>query len=132
MMILYKSKSDNIGIFASSLCLLHCLLTPMLFIVQTQIISHEVSAPLWWKTLDYVFLLISFMAIYWSTKTTSKLWMKYALWSAWTCLCIIILNEKMALLPIPEYAIYIVSMALVFLHLYNKKYCKCQEEQCCV
>lgn len=129
-MILYKNKPDTIGVVASSLCLLHCLLTPVLFIAQAQIINHEASAPIWWKMLDYIFLIISFFAIYRSSKSTSKRWIKLALWFAWLCLCFIILNEKLAWFAIPEYAIYIPSIGLIFLHLYNQKYCQCGDENC--
>ncbi|WP_193363738.1 MerC domain-containing protein [Kordia algicida OT-1] len=131
MIVLYKSKSDTIGMLASSLCLVHCLITPFLFIAQAQIACCETSTPFWWKILDYVFLVISFFAIYWSAKTTSKQWMKYALWSCWFFLSVIIINEKVNVLHIPEYAIYIPAISLVFLHLYNKKYCQCQEDKCC-
>jgi hypothetical protein len=131
MIILYRSKSDTIGMFASSLCLLHCMLTPVLFIVQAQTVCHEVSVPFWWKLLDFVFLIISFFAIYWAAKSTSKQWIKYVLWLTWSVLCIIIFNEKIQWFLIPEYAIYIPSFGLVFLHLYNKKFCQCQKDQCC-
>lgn len=131
-MILYKSNSDFIGAFTSSLCLLHCVFTPFLFIVQTHAISHDVSVPFWWKILDFGFLIVSFIAIYWSSKTTSKQWMKFVLWITWLCLCIIIINEKVAWFSIPEYAIYLPSIGLVFLHLYNRKYCQCQKDECCV
>jgi hypothetical protein len=130
-MILNKSNSDFIGAFTSSLCLLHCVFTPFLFMVQTHTISHGVSVPFWWKMLDFVFLIISFVAIYWSSRNTSKQWMKSALWITWLCLCIIIINEKTAWFSIPEYAIYLPSLGLAFLHLYNRKYCQCQKDECC-
>ena len=133
MIILHKSKSDTIGMFASGLCLVHCMLTPLIFIAQAQAqtVCHEISAPFWWKLLDVGFLMISFFAIYWSTKSTSKQWMKFALWVTWLLLCIIILNERLHWLHIPAYAIYIPSFGFVFLHLYNKKFCQCKEDQCC-
>lgn len=130
-MILYKSKSDIIGMFASSLCLLHCTFTPFLFIAHAQLASHDIAIPFWWKVLDYVFLAISFMAVYWSVKTTSKAWMKPAFWGTWAVLFFILMNEKVHLFHIPEFTIYLPSLGLVFLHIYNKKYCKCKEEECC-
>lgn len=130
-MILNRSNPDVIGAFTSGFCLLHCVSTPFLFLVQTHAISHDVSAPFWWKTLDFVFLIISFVAIYWSSKTTGKQWMKSALWITWLCLCIIISNEKLGWFSIPEYAIYLPGIGLTVLHLYNRKYCQCQGDQCC-
>ncbi|WP_298520995.1 MerC domain-containing protein [uncultured Kordia sp.] len=132
-MVLYKKKSDTIGIYASSLCLVHCLATPLLFIAQSQMICCEgTSVPLWWKALDLFFLVISFVAIYWSVISTSKEWMKYALWTTWFVLSFILINERMQWLSIPEYAIYFPSLSLVFLHFYNRKFCHCKEDRCCV
>lgn len=130
-MILHKSKSDTLGMLASSLCLIHCILTPFIFIVHTQIVNHDASAPIWWKMLDYGFLAISFIAVYWSVKTTNAQWIKSAFWIVWSMLFIILMNEKVALLPIPEFAIYFPSIGLVFLHFYNQKYCQCKDEACC-
>ncbi|MGH1387623.1 MerC domain-containing protein [Kordia sp.] len=131
-MVLYKKKSDTIGIYASGLCLVHCLATPLLFIVQSQMICCEASVPVWWKALDIFFLVISFFAIYWSVKSTSKEWMKFALWSTWLFLSVIIVNEKAQWFSIPESAIYVPSLGLVFLHFYNRKYCRCKDDQCCI
>lgn len=130
-MILYKEKSDTIGMFASSLCLAHCLATPLLFIAQSQMACCDASVPFWWKAIDIAFLMISFFAVYWSTKNTSKNWVKYAFWSMWLLLSVIIINERMEWLSITEYAIYIPSLSLVFLHFYNRKYCQCKNELCC-
>ncbi len=130
-MILHKNKSDIIGMFASSLCLLHCTFTPLLFIAHAQLASHHEGIPFWWKVLDYAFLAISFIAVYWSVKVTSKAWMKYAFWGTWSLLFVILINEKLHWLHIPEAAIYFPSLGLVFLHIYNRKYCTCKEDECC-
>ena len=52
MRIVLKN-SDTFGALASTLCLIHCILTPLLYVL-----------PLWWKGLNLVFLLISFFAVY--------------------------------------------------------------------
>ena len=122
------SKSDIIGMAASSLCLLHCLATPFLFIAHASTIAVETAHPWWWGGLDIMFLAISFFAVYWSTRTTSSRWMKYALWISLIMLSLIILNEKFAFWHIVEEAIYIPSMALVFLHIYNRRYCSCADD----
>lgn len=127
-----RSKSDLIGAFASGLCLVHCLATPLLFIAQAGMVEVGEVHPQWWGLLDMVFLGISFIAIWWSAKTTSKKWIRNALWLSWAALSIVILNEKMSLFPLLEQAIYVPATALVFLHLYNRKYCNCTKGQCCV
>ena len=127
---LIRNNSDTLGIVASGLCLVHCLLTPFIFIAHTGSIMFQETHPVWWKTLDIIFLGLSFIAIRKSSKTTSKPKMKYAFWISWTLLFIIVINEKLSILPIPEATIYLVSSLLVGLHFYNQKYCQCQQDCC--
>ncbi|WP_442264891.1 MerC domain-containing protein [Tenacibaculum sp. ZS6-P6] len=130
--MLLTQKSDTIGVLSSGLCLVHCVFTPFLFVIQTHGSCCEGSeVPFWWKSIDYIFLVISFFAIYKSAKQTSKNWIKYAFYSFWIVLSFIILNEKFILIKIPEETIYIASLSLVILHLYNSKYCRCSNEKCC-
>lgn len=124
-------KSDTLGVIASSLCLVHCIATPFIFVVQSYAASHSETAPTWWKLMDYFFLLISFFAVYWSARNTAKTWMKYALWVSWAALLIGILNEKGGWFSWPEITIYFPALGLVFLHVYNKKFCQCNDEDCC-
>ena len=131
-MILLKQKPDLLGTFASSLCLVHCLATPFVFIAQTCTASCCSGAPTWWSFIDYLFLVVSFFAIYFSTKATTLEWIKPMLWLSWSALLFIIINEKIELLPLPKTLIYIPSISLMMLHLYNKKYCNCENDKCCL
>ncbi|MDF4202937.1 MerC domain-containing protein [Maribacter sp. SA7] len=131
-MILLKQKSDILGSLASTLCLVHCIATPLLFLAQASATTLSSGPPTWWKSLDYLFLIISFAAIFWTTKTTTINWLKPLMWISYFVLSAIIINEKLELFPIPEVAIYVPTVALVILHLYNRKYCKCATDNCCV
>jgi len=125
-------KSDIIGIAASTLCFLHCLATPLLFVNHITVSSIESIYPLWWGTLDMIFLLISFFAVYWSTLNTSKTWIKYAFWFSWLLLSLIIMVEKLELWHLSEMAIYPPTIGLIMLHFYNRRYyCSCEEKNCC-
>ncbi|MBP2830872.1 MerC domain-containing protein [Aquimarina sp. U1-2] len=115
---------------ASSLCLAHCLLTPFLFMAHSGSMLFHNEHPLWWKSLDIIFLGLSFLAVRKSSRTTSKSKMKYAFWISWLLLFIIVINEKLALFPLAEETIYLASSLLVILHVYNLKYC--QRKQDCV
>jgi len=126
-----NQNSDVVGSAASALCLIHCIATPFLFAAHASHVHGHHEHPFWWGLLDLLFIGISFVAVYWSTKHTAKNWMRYALWVSWALLCFVILNEKMGLIHIVEEAIYLPSLALVGLHIYNKKYCNCEEEGCC-
>jgi hypothetical protein len=127
------NRPDTFGALASTLCVVHCLITPLVFFASTCSIRHEYSnIQKWWINLDFLFLLISFVAIYRSTKTTSKKIMKPALWVSWFLLSFLIVNEKMTLLNLSEYFTYIIATALAALHLYNLKYCQCKNDNCCI
>ncbi len=125
-----RNHSDTLGIIASSLCLAHCLATPFLFLAHTGLIISEEAHPFWWKSLDFLFLGLSYMAIRRSSRTTSKLKMKYAFWMSWLLLFIIVINEKLSIFSVPEETIYVASSLLVILHVFNLKYCQCQQECC--
>lgn len=124
-------KSDTLGAAASAICLVHCIATPFIFLAHTTTACCDVSAPIWWKAIDYIFLVVSFFAVYRSTKTTSKSFIKPALWISWGCLFFVIINEKIELIHINEYLHYIPALALVTLHIYNLKFCQCENESCC-
>lgn len=130
-MILTKEKPDSIGAMASTLCLIHCVTTPIIFIAQSCSVSSCSNVPAWWGSIDYVFLIISFFAVYRTTKTTALNWIKPAFWLSFSLLVAVIGNEKLGLFHLNENVIYVPAMALIALHLYNKKYCQCQQDKCC-
>ena len=80
------NKPDGYGALASILCVIHCLTTPLFFMIYASTIGDYEKTAVWWKSLDFIFLTISFFAIYRSTQTTSKKIMKYALWLNWSLL----------------------------------------------
>ncbi|AWX45992.1 hypothetical protein HME9304_03024 [Flagellimonas maritima] len=127
----FSAQSDTWGSFASSLCLVHCLATPFLFAAHTGHVQGHHSSPFWWGFLDILFIIISLLAVFWSVRNTSKYWMKFALWVSWIFLATVILNEKLELVLLAEEIIYVPSLALVVLHLYNRKYCQCGNNGCC-
>lgn len=131
-MKLTLNKPDTFGALASSLCLIHCIATPILFIAQASSACCSSSVvPSWWQAIDYLFLIISFFAIHGSTQTTTKKYMKPALWLNWLVLFLVVVNEKLALIYLPETFIYTPALTLVALHLYNLKYCQCKTDNCC-
>jgi len=130
-MIFTKYQSDNLGAISGTLCLIHCVATPFIFIVQSCSLTCCETAPVWWRFIDYFFLVISFFAVYQTTKNTTSLWIKPALWVSWSLLFLIILNEKLMWFPLSEYIIYFPALSLILLHIYNKKYCHCDINKCC-
>ena len=122
---------DNVGIMAGSLCMIHCIGTPFLFIAKACSVSCCSDAPLWWQLIDYFFLIISFVAIYFITKKTIPNWVKISFWISWLILLLTILNHTFTIVEVPKYFIYIPASAIIILHFYNIRFCKCEEDSCC-
>ncbi|WP_245234896.1 MerC domain-containing protein [Tamlana crocina] len=116
---------------ASSLCLVHCLATPFLFTAQASAICCHSNAPTWWYGIDFVFLIISFFAIYRSAKNSTSPFIKKGLWVCWSFLFVLIVNERLEWLHLSKLYLYATAISLVVLHLYNLKYCQCKKGLCC-
>lgn len=128
-----NTKSNLLGAVASGLCLIHCIATPLIFIAQATAShhhhhDHDHHAVGWWGSLDYIFLVISAIAVYYSAQNSSLRWMPLALYASWGILALLILNEKFHLMHLPHEAIYLPTLSLIGLHLYNRNYCDCEEE----
>ena len=124
-------KPDTIGAIVSTLCVVHCLLTPLLFVAQSYTATHSHEAPFWWKNLDYLFILISIIAVYESTKKSTNKLIKAGLWMSWIMLFLLILNEKLVWIELDEIITYCVALNLSMLHIYNLNSCQCETENCC-
>ena len=124
-------KPDTIGAIVSTLCVVHCLLTPLLFVAQSYTATHSHEAPFWWKNLDYLFILISVIAVYESIKKSTNKLIKAGLWMSWIMLFLLILNEKLVWIELDEIITYCVALTLSMLHIYNLNYCQCETENCC-
>ena len=126
------NQADSIGALAVILCMLHCFATPFLILALAGNASFLGEAPTWWLLINYLFLIISFLAVYRSSQTTSNRFMKPLLWIGWSILAFVIINEHISLLELSEAVTYASSVILVVLHLYNRKYCQCRTNHCCM
>ncbi len=122
---------DSIGIIASSLCMIHCVGTPFIFIAKACSTTCCSDAPNWWIMIDYLFVIISFLAIYFISKKLTIVWLKIAFWATWVVLLFSILNHSFEITYLPKNFIYIPSFTIIALHFYNLKFCKCQGQSCC-
>ncbi len=125
-------KPDSIGSIASILCLIHCIATPFIFITQACTMSCCAGTPTWWQSMDYIFVVISFFAILRSTQTSSNKTIKIGLWITWFLFFISIMNKAIQLLYINQNFTYATGITLALLHLYNLKYCQCDNDKCCL
>jgi hypothetical protein len=127
-----KLQADYIGMLAGSMCLIHCLATPFLFIAKACVNPSCCDAPLWWRFVDFMFIIVSFVAIFYATQNSTKQWVVVALWVSWAVLLAVILNEAYEVIHLPEVFVYVPALVIVVLHFYNNRYCKCSEQGCCL
>tara|TARA_B100001059_G_C17825973_1_gene581403 strand:+ start:2771 stop:3169 length:399 start_codon:yes stop_codon:yes gene_type:complete len=130
MKVIIKN-SDQIGAASSALCMLHCFATPFLFLSQSSLIFISVDFTLPWFIINYIFLFISFIAIYYSVNNSSNRFIRIFLYFFWAVLSGLIINESLGILSIPEAGTYLSASSLICLHIYNLKYCRCDDENCC-
>ena len=88
-----KIQYDKIGIISSSLCMIHCMGTPFIFIAKACTTTCCSNAPTWWLMIDYLFLIISFVAIYFTTTKELKSWINISFWTI--CPRLILKNHSM-------------------------------------
>ena len=122
---------DSIGIIASTLCTIHCIATPFIFIAKACTATCCSEAPTWWLMIDYLFLIISFLAIFFINKNLNIKWLKSTFWISWLVLLFTIANHSINIIILPKNFIYIPSISIVLLHFYNLQFCKCKNETCC-
>ena len=123
-------KTDSFGAAASGLCLIHCLVTPFLFVAQSCAKSCCSTAPTWWLLIDYLFLILSLVAIYFASRRSSKQWVSWSFYLLWFVLTTLCINESVQLLPLKQEWIYAPALGLIALHLYNRRYCRCENDLC--
>jgi hypothetical protein len=132
-MLISIKNSDFVGVCSSVLCMLHCMLSPILFMSQTQTVNISIEIPFLWQSVNYIFLFISMIAVYFSIKNSTKLFVKILLAISWLSLSFLIINEGLEGFHFPEIYTYISASLLSIFHIYNLKYCTCNEEdECCV
>lgn len=128
---LYK-KSDQLGALSSIICGIHCMATPFLFVAKSCSVTCCSQTPIWWQFIDVLFLIVSFIAIYFSAKNSINTKIKIGLWVSWVILALLITNDFYNMLYLPHWFIYIPAISLIFLHIYNLKYCQCKTDRCCM
>jgi|AntAceMinimDraft_12_1070368.scaffolds.fasta_scaffold82207_2 hypothetical protein len=126
-----NTQSDILGTLSSGLCAIHCTLTPLLLIANPVLESvtdvHGHGEGLWWL-IDYLFLGLSFLAVWYSAKNSTNATIRKVLWAAWLLFFIGVLSEAFHY----SYAlwfIYIGSIGLIIAHIQNYRYClKCNSK----
>jgi hypothetical protein len=116
---LTSHKADYVGITGSVLCLIHCLITPVLLVTSTLLNDELVRTS--YLSLDYVFIAVNIVAVYTATRHAPAN-IRTSLWGFLTLFAVCIVLEDVS--PVFEYAAYVASLGLVGSHLHNIWYCR--------
>ncbi|WP_223559429.1 MerC domain-containing protein [Chryseobacterium lathyri] len=107
-----KSKIlDAVGISAAVLCLIHCVVFPLLMIIPLGI-SHN-------PYIDLAFLIIGAVVVYRVTKNITNSWLKLLFWSSIILISISVLADLIFEIHIP--LIYVGATGLITGHIINFK-----------
>ena len=128
-----KSKSDVLGVLASGLCAVNCAATPLVFMaLPTMEASCSATGCCtgYWGALDYLFLALSAVAVWFSTRKSGFRSLKRLLWAFWAVFGVGLLAGS-TIGTDGKWLMYLGSAGLVFTHLYNIQYCKSCESGLC-
>lgn len=125
----YQKIADYSGAVISFLCVIHCALTPLVFLAKPLITpaANDHQSGLW-GMLNYAFLVLSFVAVWYSAKHTLHDGYRRLLWFFWFLFASSIVLE-MIHIEIGEWLMYSSSIALAITHLINFRYCKKCKDQ---
>ncbi len=120
--------SDWLGVAASGLCAVHCALTPLFFAAKPAlagVVGEHAHAHGhgFWGLLDYIFLVLSFLAVWYSARHTIQPALKWVLWAAWWGFAIGLLLEPYELAS-GKWLMYAGSFTLVIAHIKNYQHCR--------
>ena len=102
-------SSDWLGMASASLCMIHCLLTPFLVLGASQIA--------WWHDITGLFLVLSAVAVWLSTRQGTHTGIKTLIWVSFALLALCVIGEAYWE-PFHEIS-YLASLGLVIGHLWN-------------
>lgn len=107
-----KSKIlDTIGISAAVLCLIHCIIFPLLMIIPLGI-SHN-------PYVDLAFLLIGAFVVFRITRSMTQCWLKFLFWLSIAFISISVMADLIFEVHIP--LIYVGAAGLISGHIINFK-----------
>ncbi|PPK87844.1 MerC mercury resistance protein [Neolewinella xylanilytica] len=120
------NRSDLLGAAVSGLCAIHCTLTPLFFAARPMLegrLGAHAHGSGWWASLDYIFLVLSLLAVWYSARHTKHPSLRYLLWAAWITFAVGLLLEPYEL-AYAKWLMYAGSITLVFAHVRNHCHCR--------
>ena len=113
----WRKNSDLIGIGSSVLCIIHCLLLPVLILAGS--LAGDTHR---WAWLDFVFVFLATLAVYYSTRRLKSAWLRRGLWLTLLVFSVAIVFHEHH--PASLYVSVASSLLLVALHIgsYREKH----------
>tara|TARA_B100000963_G_scaffold148267_1_gene129046 strand:+ start:15596 stop:16003 length:408 start_codon:yes stop_codon:yes gene_type:complete len=130
-MNIIKINSDHVGVTSGILCAIHCIFSPFFYVYQAKLSTYNFEAAFLWNSLNYIFIIISFVAVCKSILNSTNSIVKPILFSSWLILSILILNEQFEIIHLQEVYTYLSASILCVTHFYNLKNCRCDNDDCC-
>ncbi len=128
----YQGTVDLSGAMVSVLCMVHCMATPLLFLTMPALEAtarshHEHS---WWGLLDWVFLALSLIAVWYAAKYTTHRGIRFLFWIFWLVFAAGLMVEMYGLQE-QKWLMYAGSLSLAITHMVNFRYCRrCNTVKC--
>ena len=124
-------NSDHLGILSSILCLIHCFITPFIYVSFAALFTQNEFLSFSLKGTNLIFIIISLVAVNRSTKITTSKIIKPIFWLSWIFLFFVLFNEVAMIIELPEIISYTSGLILAGVHIYNLNFCGCKDENCC-
>lgn len=118
------NKADYIGILGSALCIVHCVAMPVLALGSS--LGHEHHAHIGFLSLDYFFILVNAVAVYFATRDHKSVFVKVLLWSALLIFAVSLVFEERHI--IFQWLGYFGSALLIIGHLINLYLCQIERQ----
>jgi len=118
------NKADYVGILGSVLCILHCIAMPMLALGSS--LGHDHHEHIGFISLDYFFILLNLIAVYFATREHKSLLVRVLLWSALSIFAVSLIFEERSI--IFQWLGYFGSALLIIGHLVNLYFCQTAQQ----
>ncbi len=113
-------NADYVGITGSILCIIHCIVTPILAVSSSLLFKDSLLEGM--HLLGYIFILINGVAVYYATRHSHSARLNQFLWVAFSIFAASIVLEEVS--EVFHYTGYLGSFLLIVGHSLNLYICR--------
>jgi hypothetical protein len=116
------NRADYLGITGSILCIIHCLITPVLAVGSTALHGHQELLLGGVISFDYIFIAVNGAAVFFATRSHNWPALKAFLWFSFALFTTsLLLEERSTFFQVLS---YVGSGLLIIGHIYNLYKCR--------